>query len=205
MEEDDREYFQQWINTDWQKDSIDVEALERDILFYNRVHGQRLQSELKAGQAFGLTDVVVQIPESEEGASLYFDNHGTENAGEEQLSLLYQKTSVFSHGDKLLGYGLTSDGLKSFSASYNRVVGEEGWRLGGSFQYTDSELEITTVDVDVTGDTTRYTLDASYLFWSDIDGWLNLLFLPAVPVRKTLLRMNLCRTTVMTNCSLGRN
>lgn len=110
VEEDDRAYFQQWINTDWQKDSIDVEALERDILFYNRVHGQRLQSELKAGQAFGLTDVVIQIPESEEGASLYFDNHGTENAGEEQLSLLYQKTSVFSHGDKLLGYGLTSDG-----------------------------------------------------------------------------------------------
>ncbi len=176
VEEGDDEYFQKWINTDWQKDSIDVKALERDILFYNRVHGQKLQAELKAGQAFGLTDVVVQIPESEEGASLYFDNHGTENAGEEQLSLLYQKTSVFSHGDKLLGYGLTSDGLKSFSASYNRVVGEDGWRLGGSFQYTDSELEITTVDVDVTGDTTRYTLDASYLFWSDIDGWLNLLF-----------------------------
>ncbi|WP_252178301.1 ShlB/FhaC/HecB family hemolysin secretion/activation protein [Endozoicomonas sp. 4G] len=174
--EGDREYVQKWINTDWQKDSIDVEALERDILFYNRVHGQRLQSELKAGQAFGLTDVVVQIPQSEEGASLYFDNHGTESAGEEQLSLLYQKTSVLSHGDKLLGYGLASNGLKSFSASYNRVVGEDGWRLGGSFQYTDSELELTTLDVDVIGDTTRYTLDASHLLWSDINGWQNLLF-----------------------------
>lgn len=177
-EEVDREYYGKWINTGWQKDSIDVEALERDVLFYNRVHGQRLQAELAAGKAFGLTDVVLQVPESEQGLSLHVDNHGARSTGKEQFTFLYQKTSVQSPGDKLLGYSLLTGGIKSLSGSYNRVVGHHGWRVGGSFQYTGSEWNLADFDQEIAlvGDSIRFSLDSSYLAWSAKDAWLNLLF-----------------------------
>lgn len=177
-DEDDKEYYRKWLNTDWHKDSIDVEALERDVLFYNRVHGQRLQAELAAGKAFGLTDVILRIPESEQGFSFHVDNHGAQSTGKEQFTFLYQKTSVLSPGDKLLGYSLLTAGIKSLSGSYNRVMGHDGWRLGGSFQYTDSEWELADFDQDIAlvGDSIRFSLDSSYLAWSAQDAWLNLLF-----------------------------
>ena len=56
-------YFREWIEYDNQLASIDIEALEKDILFYNRIHNQRLQAELRAGKAFGLTDIVINVPE----------------------------------------------------------------------------------------------------------------------------------------------
>ncbi|AMO55164.1 hypothetical protein GZ77_11685 [Endozoicomonas montiporae] len=169
----DADYFQHWINTDWQEKSIDVTALERDIQFYNRVHDQRLQAELKAGQSFGLTDVVIRVPESEQGLTMYFDNYGSKDAGAEQFSLLYQRESVFDPADKLLAYGVVSNGLRSLSGSYFRIVGYDGWRLGATFQYTDMSLQ--SYDVNVVGDSLRLSLDARYLVWFNDDQWLNLL------------------------------
>ena len=170
-------YFRQWLNHEEYQEAINVEALERDILFYNRLHDQRLQAELRAGKAFGLTDIVITASENSRNiGSLYLDNYGNESTDEMQVSGLYQRQQLFRPGDKALFYGLASKGLKSISTSYNTVLGTSGWKLGGSFQYTDSELiEGDFADQGVTGDSLRYGLEASYLVYSETNIWANLL------------------------------
>ncbi len=169
-------YFREWIEYDNQLASIDIEALEKDILFYNRIHNQRLQAELRAGKAFGLTDIVINVPEpSRDSLELYLDNYGYESSGEAQLSALYQRNQLFRPSDKAMAYGLVSSGLKSFVSSYSTVVGTDGLRLGGSLQFTNATVTSGDFkDLGYTGDTLRLGLEGSYLVYSDADLWVNL-------------------------------
>lgn len=171
------DYFQQWIDIRDHKDNIDVSGLEQDILFYNRLHNQQLQAELRAGKAFGLTDIVITIPETRRNTfTAIVDNYGYESTGEAQASGLYQRQQLFRPGDKALAYALVSKGIRSLSASYSTVVGSDGWRLGGSLQYTDTDLNAGDFStLEVTGNTLRYGLEASYLAYSDEEKWLSLL------------------------------
>lgn len=171
------EYLKQWIRADQHLSTVDVEVLEREIQFYNRVHSRQLQAELRAGKSFGLTDIVVRVPEPAQNTlNVYLDNHGYESTGESQLSALYQRERLFRAGDRAQVYALASTGLKSLSAIYSTALGTSGWRLGGTVQYTDTEIkegEFSTLQV--TGDSLRYSLDTSYLIYSDTDLWLHLL------------------------------
>ncbi|WP_419533510.1 ShlB/FhaC/HecB family hemolysin secretion/activation protein [Endozoicomonas sp.] len=169
-------YFREWIDYDNQLASIDIEALEKDILFYNRIHNQRLQAELRAGKAFGLTDIVINVPEpGRDSLELYLDNYGYESSGEAQLSALYQRNQLFRPSDKAMAYGLVSSGLKSFVSSYSTVVGTDGLRLGGSLQFTNATVTSGDFkDLGYTGDTLRLGLEGSYLVYSDADLWVNL-------------------------------
>lgn len=171
------EYLKQWIRMDRHLSTVDVEVLEREIQFYNRVHSRQLQAELRAGKSFGLTDIVVRVPESAQNAmNVYLDNYGYESTGEAQLSALYQRERLFRAGDWAKVYALASTGLKSLSAIYSTALGTSGWRLGGTVQYTDTEIkegEFSTLQV--TGDSLRYSLDTSYLIYSGTDFWLHLL------------------------------
>ncbi len=172
----DDAYVREWINYDVQMDSIDIAALENDILFYNRVHDQRLQAELRAGKSFGLTDVVINVPEiSRNGLSLFVDNYGYESTGEVQGSLLYQRQQLFLSGDTAKVYALGSKGLKSVSAFYDTPVGIEGWRLAANMQHTDSDLsEGDFSELGVKGNSLQFGLGVSYLVYSDVDLWVTL-------------------------------
>ncbi|MGB1272081.1 MAG: ShlB/FhaC/HecB family hemolysin secretion/activation protein, partial [Endozoicomonas sp.] len=170
------DYFRQWITYEDQIETIDIGALEQDILFYNRIHDQRLQAELRAGREFGLTDIVVNVPEaSRDKLDFYLDNYGYESSGEVQLSALYQRNQLFRPGDKALGYALAANGLKSLLASYSTVVGTDGLRLGGSLQLTNSTVTKGDFkDLGYSGDTFRFGLEGSYLVYSGTDLWVNL-------------------------------
>ncbi|USE37319.1 ShlB/FhaC/HecB family hemolysin secretion/activation protein [Endozoicomonas sp. SCSIO W0465] len=172
--EDD--YLRQWINHDNQLLSIDISSLEDDILFYNRIHNQRLQAELRAGKAFGLTDIVIKVPEPGRNTfQLYLDNYGYESSGEVQLSALYQRNQLFRSSDKAMAYALASKGLKSVVGSYSTVLGTSGFSLGGSFQFTNAEVVAGDfVDTEYSGDTLRFALDGGYLLYSDTHIWINL-------------------------------
>lgn len=172
------DYFRQWLGYEDHEDGISVDNLERDILFYNRLHDQQLQAELRAGKAFGLTDIVINLPSqlSRNTFNVYADNYGYESTGVNQLSALYQRQQLFRPGDKALAYALASKGLKSFSTSYSTVVGRDGWRLGGTLQYTDTEIkEGDFSPLDAVGNTIRYGLESGYLAYSTPDAWVNFL------------------------------
>ncbi len=172
----DDAYVREWINYDAQMESIDIAALERDILFYNRIHAQRLQAELRAGKSFGLTDVIINVPErSRNGLSLFVDNYGYQSTGEEQGSVLYQRQQLLRFGDTAKLYALGAKGLKSVSAFYDTPVGIDGWRLAANMQYTDSDLsEGDFSELGVKGNSLEFGLGASYLVYSHTNLWVSL-------------------------------
>ncbi len=169
-------YLSQWIHPENHKTTVDVKALESEIQFYNRIHNRRLQAELRAGKGFGLTDIVINVPEpGRDTLNVFVDNYGYESTGEGQLSALYQREKLFRTGDRALAYALTSTGLNSLSTSYNTVIGNSGWRLGGSLQYTDTAIKKGDFStLNISGDSLRYSLDASYLVYSGINLWVDL-------------------------------
>ena len=171
------EYIHGWIDKGEQKDAIDVAALESDILFYNRIHDQRLQAELRAGKAFGLTDVIIHVPEaSRDVVNLYIDNYGYKSTGEEQLSLLYQRYQLLRSGDKFKAYALGSKGITSLALQYDLPVGTDGWRWMNQVQYTDSDLsEGDFSELDVAGNSLQLATSASYLLYSGVDVWVGFL------------------------------
>ncbi len=172
----DNNYLRGYIDLEDQSENIDIDALENDILFYNRLHNDRLQAELRAGKAFGLTDIVVQVGEQPRNKlQVDIDNHGYESTGEEQLSVLYQRQQLLLPGDRSLAYAQFSDGIRSLSLGYNAPIGTNGWRAGMTTQYTDTTISGDFSAIDVKGDAWRFGLETSYLAYSTPTLWANLL------------------------------
>lgn len=172
------DYIMGWIGHETQDKTIDVSALEADLLQYNRINSQVLQAELRAGESFGLTDIVIRVQEpARDSLDVSFDNYGFESNGEEELSALYQRQSLWMSGDRSLAYLLISEGSQSLSLGYNAPVGASGWRLGGSLLHSKTKVIAGDFkDIDVKGGSTRVNFDSSYLALSETEYWLSLLF-----------------------------
>lgn len=170
-----RDYIRSWIKHQDDEKAIDIEALESDILLYNRTNDQRLQAELRAGDAFGLTDIVVRVSEPKRDTlQLFVDNYGYASTGEEELGALYRRQRLFTDGDRGLLYAQVSEGTRSLSTNYNAPIGQHGWRVGGSASYTLTEVTAGDFSIaDVKGDSYRLALDASKLLWSQQNYWFN--------------------------------
>ena len=169
-------YLREYIDLGDQSENIDIDALENDILFYNRLHSERLQAELRAGKSFGLTDIVVQVGEQpRDKLQLDIDNYGYESTGEEQFSALYQRQQLLLPGDRSLAYAQVSKGIHSLSLGYNAPINTKGWRAGTTVQYTDTTISGDFSAIDVKGNSWRIGLETSYLAYSTPTVWVNIL------------------------------
>lgn len=170
-------YVRDWITQQDNAKIVDVNALEHDIQFYNRVNDQRLQAELRAGEAFGLTDIIVRVQEPERNQlQLFVDNYGYKTTGELELGALYRRQRLITDGDRGLLYTQLSQGTRALSGSYNLPVGRSGWRAGTSLAYTQTEVINGDFSIaDITGDSLRLGLEASDIFWSSQKAWATLL------------------------------
>lgn len=168
------DYVRGWIRHQDSEKTVDVGELESDIQLYNRVNDQRLQAELRAGESFGLTDIVVRMQEPARSEVLVaLDNYGYETTGEEELSALYRRQRLFTDGDRGLVYAQVSEGTRALSTSYNRPVGKQGWRVGASASYTHTDVVEGDFSItDIQGQSVRVGLEASDLFWSRQKYWI---------------------------------
>lgn len=166
-------YIRSWIQHPQGEKAIDIKTLEGDILLYNRTNDQRLQAELRAGEAFGLTDIVVRVNEPKRDTLQFFaDNYGYESTGKEEIGVLYRRQRLFTDGDRGLLYAQVSEGTRALSTNYNAPVGNNGWRLGGSASYTLTEVTEGDFSIaDIKGDSYRLAFDASKLLWSHQNYW----------------------------------
>jgi len=188
-------FIRQWLRNDEQVQAIDIQALEADVLRYNRVNDQRLQAELHAGTTFGLTDIVIRVDEPKrDQLYLFWDNYGVESTGKNELGILYSRQKLFMDGDRgsvhVLHSGKTNldftkgwdffrnrTGIKSLNLGYSSAVLDSGWRLSGTLASTATNIIGGDLDNDssVEGQTDRISLDSSYLALSDDLYWLNVL------------------------------
>lgn len=171
------EFLARWMAGHRGQETVDMAALQADILEFNRVHDERIRAELRRGESFGLTDIVMTVQEPERGYFQAFaDNYGFESSGAEELGLMYRRQHLLSDGDRSIAYLAASKGTRSASLSYNAPLGSSRWRLGGSGSVTRTDLTEGDFEIsDVQGDSHRVGLETSWLAWSGERLWLSLL------------------------------
>ena len=170
------EYVQKWLEKQQNNTNIDIEYLEEDIQRFNRVNDQRLMAELRAGESFGLTDIVINVQEPDQNSfQLFADNYGYQSSGDQEVGFYYQRQRLWLDGDRSLFYTTKTKGSSSYSLSYNAPVKDTGARVGISASYSDTEVvEGDFEDIDVKGDSQALNFDASWLALSYSNFWINL-------------------------------
>ncbi|WP_193166403.1 ShlB/FhaC/HecB family hemolysin secretion/activation protein [Microbulbifer hainanensis] len=171
------EYLGRWMANHQGLETVDLPALEADILEFNRINDERLKAELRRGESFGLTDIVVTVAEPERGYFQAFaDNYGFESSGAEELGFMYRRQHLLSDGDRSIAYLAASEGTQSLSMSYNTPISASRWRVGGSGSMTRTDLTAGDFVIsDVQGDSYRLGLESSWLAWSGERLWASLI------------------------------
>ncbi|WP_160154553.1 ShlB/FhaC/HecB family hemolysin secretion/activation protein [Microbulbifer sp. ALW1] len=170
-------FLARWMEAHRGQETVDMPRLQADILEFNRVNDERIRAELRRGESFGLTDIVVTVQEPERGFFQAFtDNYGYESSGREELGFMYRHQHLLSDGDRSIAYLSGSEGAQSLSLSYNRPLGGSRWRVGGSGSLTRTDLtEGDFATSNVAGDSYRVGLESSWLAWSGEQLWISAL------------------------------
>ncbi len=172
------DYIRGWISQQDHEKTVDVLDLEGDILAYNRVNDQRLRAELRAGTAFGLTDIVVIAEEPKrDSVQAFVDNYGYESNGQWELGVLYRRQQAFIDGDRAIVYVQGSEGTLSASLGYNAPIDNSRWRVGATATFTQTKVvDGPSEPFDIEGESNRLALEASWLALSRQRYWVNGLF-----------------------------
>lgn len=169
------DWVRQWVSQDSadELNELDMEVLESNILLFNRLHDQQLQAQLRSGQVFGKTDIVVTVAEPERNSfQVWTDNYGYETSGEYTLGVLYQRQKVFNDGDRGLLYTSFTEGSESLVIDYSSGIGYSRWRLGGSGSVTRTDvIDGPFKAADVKSEAEQASLYSEYLVWSSSDVW----------------------------------
>ncbi len=133
---------------------IRVDALERDLQFFNGTNDVSMTVELKPGREVGQTDLTLKVLEPKNYNLLIFtDNAGREATGLYRIGAFLSDYSVLGYRDALTLGGIWANGTLGRSASYNIPVSPYGTRFGVSYDYsTINILPGTFQSVDVAGD-----------------------------------------------------
>ncbi len=190
----DEKFVRKWLRNDEQVSAIDINALEMDILLYNRMNEQQLQAELRKGETFGLTDIVINVSEPKRNQTyLFWDNYGVKSTGRNELGVLYTRQKLWLDGDRATVHALHSGntnvdfkkdwdyfrnetGIVSLNLGYNAPIEQTRWRLGGTVSSTQTDIINSEFsEVGVKGQSDRISLDSSWLVYNDKLRWVNVL------------------------------
>lgn len=139
---------------------VDLPALERDMLIFNRTNDVQLRARLVPGQVFATTDLQLQLAEPPQHVVRAFvDNGGNRGTGEERISLTYFNRSVFGYRDDFSLSTTKSSGLQSYSASYRIPFNRIGGRVGLSYHHDDTQIKYGPLrTLDITGESSSTVL-----------------------------------------------
>ena len=111
-------------------DLVDLPLLEQDLIRFNRSNDVQLRAELKPGNAFATTDLLLAVQEPPRHAlRMTYDNSGSESTGKWRTGLMYQNRSLLGFRDELSLSGSRSVGQESYSVGYSIPVNHSGGRL----------------------------------------------------------------------------
>lgn len=132
---------------------VDAEALQRDLIHFNRTSDIQLKAALQPGTGYGLTDVLLSVQEPDRNTLQFFiDNQGAESTGYYQLGMYARRNGLFGWDDQLAAYIVGSDGTLTGSLSYGVPVNRSNGRVMVS--YAQNDLEIVKgpfTALDITG------------------------------------------------------
>lgn len=145
---------------------VNLEALARELAFFNGVNDLSLRAELRPGKEFGSVDTILRAEEPERNqlqASL--DNTGRESVGKERIGLSYSNASLFGFRDALTLSGFVAAGTEVQSVAYSVPIGPLGTRLGAGYDASQIRVKRGSFQaLDIGGGSTATTLNLKHPF-----------------------------------------
>lgn len=137
----------------------DVTTLEQDMARFNRSNDVQLRAELKAGEKFGETDILMTVNEPPKHEMRVFaDSSGSEATGAYRVGVFYQNRSLLGFRDALGVTVTRADGHEGKALTYAFPVSNRGTRMVVSYFNDDTEIKHGPFKhLDITGESTAYT------------------------------------------------
>ncbi len=139
---------------------VDLRALERDLVRFNRSNDAQLKADLLPGQALGQTDIALTVVEPKrDDLRIFADNAGSPATGQERVGLAYLRRSLTGRRDDFYASSVKSQGHEGSYISYGVPVSRLGTRL--TLGYFHDRIRIVNgpiAPLDVTGRATTASL-----------------------------------------------
>lgn len=148
-------------------DLVDLGVLERAVTRMNRTLDVRLGVEVKPGQQFGASDLLVGLQEPPRHEVMFtVDNLGSRLTGEWRAGLSYRNRSVLGYRDDLMVSYTRAEGQDSRMLQYSFPFNNWGGRM--SFGYFWDETEIGSgplAALDITGESQTMLFNVRQPVW----------------------------------------
>lgn len=145
---------------------VDVPALRDALTWLNRTSDLQLQAALRAGEQPGETDVIVNVAEPPRiSAQAFVGNAGSESTGEYRGGAVVDVYAPLGLDDRLIVYGLGSEGTANGLISYSLPFNRSGGRV--DLNYSAGEVDIVDGpfrELDITGESSSYGLTLTQPF-----------------------------------------
>ena len=112
-------------------ETIDLNRLNRDIVFFNRTTGLNMKANVEPGASFGQTNVVLDVMEPGRTALQFFaDNYGSTSTGRDELGAAFRLNGLLRADDYFSAYGIYGQNDNVYgSASYSLILDRYNGRL----------------------------------------------------------------------------
>lgn len=139
---------------------VNLATLQESLIRFNRTNDAQLRANLKAGSAFGQTDIGIEVLEPERHVfRVGLDNYGSETTGETRFGVSYANQSLFGRRDALSLTALSASGLKSYSVDYGLPINRWGGRVNLSHNQDDTKIKFGPfAPLGITGESISTTL-----------------------------------------------
>ncbi|MFA6266997.1 MAG: ShlB/FhaC/HecB family hemolysin secretion/activation protein [Pseudolabrys sp.] len=146
---------------------LDVPALNRDVVRFNRTNDVQLRALLQPGTDFGLTDLQFAVTEPpRDTLQLFFDNQGVQTTGKNEGGIYYKRHGLFGIDDRFTFYGIKAQGNLNGNVAFNVPFNPWGGRVGLS--YTRGRIKIVQgqfSSLDVTGTSNQAAINMAQPLW----------------------------------------
>jgi hemolysin activation/secretion protein len=122
---------------------VRIDTLEKDLVYLNGTSDVKVRTELKPGESFATTDLLVKVQEpSPYVASVFTDNAGRNTVGIYRTGVTIGHKSLLGFRDPLVLSGIWADrnGTIAGSGSYSFPITSFGTRIGFSYDYNQIKV-----------------------------------------------------------------
>lgn len=148
---------------------VDLNRLERSLIWFNETNDVRLQADLQPGTAFGTTDINVNVIEPPQHELLLtLDNLGSPLTGEWRGGVSYRNRSLLGIRDELLASYTGAGGQDSGALSYSLPVNRWGGRVSLGVYEDKTAIKYGTLSsLNITGNSSTQILGLRQPVWVD--------------------------------------
>lgn len=133
---------------------VDLDKLERALIWFNQINDVRLQADLQPGQQFGLTTLNISAIEPPRNQLLFsLDNLGSLLTGPNRAGATWRNRSVFGWRDDMLLSLTAAGGQQSEAFSYGFPINRWGGRLDLAYYSDRTAIRYGSLSsLNITGD-----------------------------------------------------